>query len=198
MYVCMICMQPSTTDQKSQRRYTVLSFPRVDVALLTRLSFHPIPFVNNHFITTSSHTTPATTMPPKAPILQMHKYEDRLATFEPIAKPKARARHGWPLSPETHPRLTPADMASAGFYYSPGGSEASADNCVCFLCGVQLGGWAEDDDPYKEHVERGNCAWAETICQVVLDRANNVWVILFSPFDFIYCGFLVTASKSAS
>jgi hypothetical protein len=119
-------------------------------------------------------------MPPKATALQMQMYDDRLASFDPISKPKTKARPGWPLDAKTHPRLTPANMASAGFYFSPGSNEDSGDNCACFLCGVQLGGWAEDDDPHKEHVDRGNCAWAETVCQVFLDKANNVYVE--SPF----------------
>jgi hypothetical protein len=104
----------------------------------------------------------------------MYKSEDRLASFESISKPKARARHGWPLDVKTHPKLTPENMASAGFYYTPSGSDPNGDTCCCFLCGVTLGGWAEDDDPHKEHVDRGNCAWAETICQVELDRENGL------------------------
>jgi hypothetical protein len=151
------------------RRYL---FQYIDVALFDAPVFTPRSlFVNNHFI---NNIQQVTTMPPKATALQMQMYDDRLASFEPITKPKTKARPGWPLDAKTHPLLTPANMASAGFYFSPGSNEDSGDNCACFLCGVQLGGWAEDDDPHKEHVDRGNCAWAETVCQVVLDKVNNV------------------------
>ena len=113
-------------------------------------------------------------MPPKPQTSQMHLSENRRATFDPITKPKSKARPGWPLSEETHPSLIPENMVGAGFYYKPGDGEDDDDTCVCFTCGVSLGGWAEDDDPYKEHAQRGECAWAETICQVKVDKANGV------------------------
>lgn len=110
-------------------------------------------------------------MPPKsAAAAMMHRQEDRLASFLPISKPKGRARHGWPHTEASHPLLTPANMAHAGFYFSPGGSEASYDTCTCFLCGVRLGGWDADDDPWYEHASRGDCAWAETVCKTELDK----------------------------
>jgi len=119
-------------------------------------------------------------MPPKQPpppILHMYRLEDRLATFNPIEKPKGRVRHGWPLSLDTHPKLTPNDMALAGFYFQPNKSSGtSSDTCVCFSCSVVLGGWVEGDNPHKEHVSRGNCAWAETICQAELDKGKKVYV----------------------
>lgn len=65
-------------------------------------------------------------------------------------------------------------MAMAGFYYSPNGSEASMDTCTCFLCGVRLGGWDQGDDPCVEHVTRGDCAWAETVCQVDIDQRKGI------------------------
>lgn len=112
-------------------------------------------------------------MPPKQS-LQMHLSEHRLASFSAITKPKTKARPAWPLNPKTHPLLTPENMVGAGFYYKPGEGEDGDDTCVCFTCGVSLGGWAEDDDPYKEHAVRGECAWAETICQVKVDRDNGL------------------------
>lgn len=111
-------------------------------------------------------------MPPKT-TPQMHLSEHRLASFAPITKPKSKVRPGWPLDKETHPLLTPENMVHAGFYYAPGGEEGD-DTCICFTCGVILGGWAEDDDPFREHAQRGECAWAETICQVKVDRDNGL------------------------
>lgn len=115
-------------------------------------------------------------MPPKRPQSQWHLYEDRLASFLPITKPKSRARHGWPLTPDHYPLLTPENMALAGFYFEPVGNGAASDTCVCFLCGVRLGGWDSQDDPCQEHVRRGDCAWADTVCQVELDARMNGYV----------------------
>lgn len=116
-------------------------------------------------------------MPPKSTTTtatQMHLSEHRLASFEPITRPKSKVRQGWPLKRETHPLLTPENMVRAGFYYKPGVDEEGDDSCVCFTCEVTLGGWAEDDDPYKEHAKRGECAWAETICQIKVDKASGL------------------------
>jgi hypothetical protein len=41
------------------------------------------------------------------------------------------------------------------------------------LCGVELGGWDPDDDPFEEHARRGGCAWGEIVCQVNADRKNG-------------------------
>jgi hypothetical protein len=113
-------------------------------------------------------------MPPKAHQPQYHLANDRLDSFKAITKPKSKARPGWPLREETHPLLTPENMVGAGFYYKPGDEEEDDDTCACLTCGVSLGGWAEGDDPFKEHAQRGECAWAETICQVKVDRDNGV------------------------
>lgn len=75
----------------------------------------------------------------------------------------------WPLSPSTHPNLTPALLARAGWFFTP--SKASPDQVTCFLCRKSLGGWEEGDDAFEEHVGHGGgCAWAETRCRVELAR----------------------------
>lgn len=74
----------------------------------------------------------------------------------------------WP-----HPSLgflaTPHALAEAGFYYSP--SVDDTDNVECFLCGKQLGGWEEDDDPHRLHWEKckDRCAWAVVRCGLIED-----------------------------
>lgn len=112
----------------------------------------------------------------------------------PPAKPKSRATKStklapaastaiptWPLNSSTHPLLTSSNLAKAGFFYNPDLSLSSSssssksieidDQCKCFLCDAQLGGWDEQDDPYQEHFKRGEkkkCAWAMTVCAVVI------------------------------
>jgi hypothetical protein len=107
-----------------------------------------------------------------APSTSYHNYHTRLDSFSAIAKPKSRAKPAFPLSPLTHPHLVPENLAKAGFYHTPS-NEAGEDTCRCFLCGVQLGGWDEEDDPFEEHAKRGNCAWAELVCQVQVERRSG-------------------------
>lgn len=95
----------------------------------------------------------------------MINHDARLASFDEITKPKSRAKPAFPLLPSQYPHLTPANLSAAGFFHSPGSDEESIDTCRCFLCGLKLGGWDEGDDPFEEHVKRGQCAWAEFICQ---------------------------------
>lgn len=84
----------------------------------------------------------------------------------------------FPLSASTHPHLTPEALATAGFFYDPGPDESSLDTCKCFLCGLKLGGWDEEDDPFEEHVKRGNCAWADFVClPVITRRKGERWVM---------------------
>jgi len=78
---------------------------------------------------------------------------------------------GFALDPTTHPHLTPSNLAAAGFFHDPSGSTAgSSDTCRCFLCGVRLGGWDEQDDPFEEHAKRGGCAWADMVCKIKVER----------------------------
>ncbi|WVQ98132.1 hypothetical protein IAU59_005254 [Kwoniella sp. CBS 9459] len=103
----------------------------------------------------------------------MQYSDSRAATFEAILKPKSKAKPAFPLSPTTHPLLTPDALAQAGFYHTPGSSSTATDNCKCFLCGVELGGWDEEDDPFEEHARRGNCAWADMVCSVKLEKRKR-------------------------
>ncbi|OCF32531.1 hypothetical protein I316_05711 [Kwoniella heveanensis BCC8398] len=103
----------------------------------------------------------------------MQNSDNRLESFKAISKPKSKAKPAFPLSPSTHPQLTPEALSQAGFHHTPGSSSSATDNCKCFLCGVELGGWDEDDDPFQEHARRGNCAWAEMVCAVTLERRKR-------------------------
>ncbi|WVR04702.1 hypothetical protein IAU60_001713 [Kwoniella sp. DSM 27419] len=103
----------------------------------------------------------------------MQNLDNRLASFEAVGKPKNKAKPAWPLSPSTHPYLTPDSLSEAGFYHTPGPSSESYDNCKCFLCNVELGGWDEEDDPFEEHARRGGCAWAEMVCGVKLEKRKR-------------------------
>jgi hypothetical protein len=111
----------------------------------------------------------------------MVTYETRLQSFNEITKPKSKAKPPFPLSPTSYPNLTPANLATAGFFHDPGEDEESWDTCKCFLCGLKLGGWDETDDPFEEHVKRGSCAWAEFVCLPRLHRAKGTeWVCIFA------------------
>ena len=100
----------------------------------------------------------------------MQVREARLDSFAPTFRPKARSKPGFPLTPLTHPHLTPENLAEAGFYHSLTQSSADRpDTCRCFRCDVQLGGWDPGDDPFEEHLKRGECAWAELVCWLKVD-----------------------------
>lgn len=97
-------------------------------------------------------------------------------SYAAVTRPKKHAKVAFPLSAESHPFLTPAALAAAGFYHYPGkeSDPESHDTCRCFLCGLVLGGWDEDDDPFAEHVKReGDCAWKELVCRIEVDRASG-------------------------
>lgn len=81
--------------------------------------------------------------------------------------------HGaWPLTSSTHPHLTPAHLAKAGWFFTP--SKSSPDQVTCFLCKKSLGGWEETDDPFVEHVGHGkDCGWAATRCTLELKRQEK-------------------------
>jgi baculoviral IAP repeat-containing protein 5 len=40
-------------------------------------------------------------------------------------------------------------MAQAGFYWC--GNDRENDSAACFVCGKELDGWEENDDPWSEH-----------------------------------------------
>lgn len=103
----------------------------------------------------------------------MQSADARLRSFDPITKPKSAARPGWPLSPTSFPRMTPKNLADAGFYFAP--TEDGPDTCKCFSCGVNLGGWEEGDDPLDEHwARREKCAWAELMCAMYMERRDDL------------------------
>ncbi|TXT13160.1 hypothetical protein VHUM_01561 [Vanrija humicola] len=104
----------------------------------------------------------------------MQRLDARLASFEAITKPKKSAKPGFPLSEATHPRLTPELLARAGFYHAPGKAADTHDTCRCFMCGLELGGWDEDDDPFVEHLKReGSCGWKEVVCRIEVDDLDT-------------------------
>ncbi|WVW78366.1 hypothetical protein I302_100320 [Kwoniella bestiolae CBS 10118] len=103
----------------------------------------------------------------------MQNLDTRLHSFEAIIKPKSKAKPAFPLTEATHPKLTPDLLSKAGFYHTPGTSEESWDNCKCFLCNLELGGWDEQDDPFEEHSRRGNCAWADMVCTVKVEKRKR-------------------------
>lgn len=93
----------------------------------------------------------------------MDNYKARLASFS-----KTKRTLGWP-----HPAAfvaRPATLAAAGFFFVP--SADDPDNVQCFMCSKELGGWEEEDDPYRIHWEKcaGSCAWALARCGVVCGR----------------------------
>mmetsp|Transcript_31235 Transcript_31235/g.48943 ORF Transcript_31235/g.48943 Transcript_31235/m.48943 type:complete len:496 (-) Transcript_31235:187-1674(-) len=63
--------------------------------------------------------------------------EGREATFSPL----------WPH--HQNPRLSKGKMATAGFLFVPD-SEAT-DKVMCVYCGLELGHWDENDDPWTAH-----------------------------------------------
>ncbi|ODN79590.1 hypothetical protein L202_03537 [Cryptococcus amylolentus CBS 6039] len=103
----------------------------------------------------------------------MQHLDNRQQSFNPVARPKSRAKPAFPLSPARYPHLTPDSLAQAGFYHTPGATEGSLDNCKCFLCNLELGGWDEEDDPFEEHAKRSNCAWAEMVCAVKVEKRKR-------------------------
>ncbi|OWZ66396.1 hypothetical protein AYX14_02878 [Cryptococcus neoformans] len=118
----------------------------------------------------------------------MQNLDNRLASFDAVTKPKSKAKPQFPLEASTHPHLTPRALAEAGFYHTPGTSPPSFDNCTCFLCNLELGGWDEDDDPFEEHAKRAGCAWAEMFCAVKIekrkrDRSDGQYTTVYDTAD---------------
>jgi hypothetical protein len=107
------------------------------------------------------------------PSITMMTYEARLESFNAVNKPKSKAKIAFPLSPNTHPRLTPKLLAQAGFYHTPESGTVDDDTCKCFMCGISLGGWDEGDDPFAEHANRGGCSWGDMVCRVKYDSLKG-------------------------
>ena len=104
----------------------------------------------------------------------MQVLDARVSSFPPISRPKSRAKPAFPLSHNTHPHLTPQNLAEAGFYHaSTQRPSGFPDICRCYLCDVQLGGWDPNDDPFEEHVKRQGCAWADLVCALKVDGRKD-------------------------
>ncbi|KAJ4417488.1 hypothetical protein N0V82_006152 [Gnomoniopsis sp. IMI 355080] len=94
-------------------------------------------------------------------------YDNRLASFttpQPIAA-KRRGSNASSRAPKAlswpHKSLKPADMAKAGFVFTP--LPSNPDNVTCFLCTKALDGWEQDDRPLEEHLKHSpECGWAIT------------------------------------
>ncbi|KAI0549330.1 hypothetical protein F4679DRAFT_547572 [Xylaria curta] len=93
---------------------------------------------------------------------QYYTLDGRTASFYPAkparrgssAKGKAPKALSWP-----HKRLDPETFARAGFYFAP--APETPDNTICFLCGKNMVGWEEDDNPFVEHLRLSpHCGWA--------------------------------------
>lgn len=82
-----------------------------------------------------------------------HGYETRLETYNGAklqgSKPRSR-KVSWP-----HARPTAAQLAKAGFYFTPAPTEFGGDLVTCYMCGSGIDGWEPEDDPIKVHSE--NC-----------------------------------------
>jgi hypothetical protein len=72
----------------------------------------------------------------------------------------------WPHPPSF--KANPRSLAEAGFFFNP--SADDTDNVKCFLCGKELGGWEQRDDPFEVHWrKRPKCAWAVARCSLEFD-----------------------------
>ena len=95
----------------------------------------------------------------------MHIVQLRTQSFAKPIKVNNKTKLRWP-----HTRPIPEDLALAGFYYFP--YDGADDNVCCYLCGKNMGGWEEIDDPLKEHLRGNNsCAWA--VLRDLLMRSKN-------------------------
>jgi len=63
----------------------------------------------------------------------------------------------------------PLSLAEAGFYFDPSYDER--DNVTCFICGKELAGWEEYDDPFEIHWKKcaKACPWAVVRCALKAD-----------------------------
>ena len=80
------------------------------------------------------------------------KYKNYLPIQNRIDSFDVDAWRQQPLSGESSPLLKPESFARAGFFYS-----GTADNVMCFWCGLGLNHWEATDDPVTEHVRFTPC-----------------------------------------
>lgn len=96
----------------------------------------------------------------------METLETRIQSFIKARPPYSNKVYSWP-----HPDsfvATPKSLAEAGFYFNP--SKDDPDNVVCFLCGKELGGWDDTDDPFEIHVQKcPKCPWVLVRCALEND-----------------------------
>ena len=96
------------------------------------------------------HTTPIDYLVGVEP-----KYSNYLRLQSRIDSFDVEAWQQQPISRTDSPLLKPDYFAKAGFYYS-----GSADNVMCFWCGLGLNHWEVTDDPIAEHVRFATrCTW---------------------------------------
>ena len=83
------------------------------------------------------------------------KYSDYLSIRKRIDSFEVAAWRQQSILQQTSPLLTPESFARAGFFYS-----GTADNVMCFWCGLGLNQWESTDDPMVEHVRfTPRCTW---------------------------------------
>ena len=83
------------------------------------------------------------------------KYRNYMRLQSRIDSFSVEAWHQHPISKTESPLLKPESFARAGFYYS-----GTADNVMCFWCGLGLNHWEATDDPITEHVRFApRCTW---------------------------------------
>ncbi|CDZ98431.1 Apoptosis inhibitor IAP1 and related BIR domain proteins [Phaffia rhodozyma] len=137
--------------------------------MVTRPSRSRVCFLDLAFYFVNVNGNPTRKPALRPAYIKMEVYETRLSTFAASRTKKhgLPAHPAWPLKPATHPKLTPDNLAQAGWYFRP--TKAEPDLVKCFLCAKELGGWEEQDDPFVEHLGHdglNKCGWARTKCWV--------------------------------
>ncbi|KAJ2693607.1 hypothetical protein GGH99_001081 [Coemansia sp. RSA 1285] len=83
-----------------------------------------------------------------------------------------RGRFRWPYIKYKKYLAQPDTLASAGFAFTP--AKDAPDNVQCFVCGFELTGWEETDDPFAEHyAHKPDCVYAQVHCRTRVARVGN-------------------------
>lgn len=102
----------------------------------------------------------------------MEVWHTRLESFNKakrVKTPKVRT-YKWP-HPSTYV-ANPESLAEAGFFFDP--SQTSLDGVTCFVCKKSVSEWEEGDDPFAEHLARGqSCYWAIARCGLRGDQDED-------------------------